>query len=498
LNDRLKILKDIINYSSSALISQALAVIAGFWVARILGPADYGIWNAVSLVLVYGAYSEFGILSAMGRDLPFYQGKGDQKMTASIEGAARHSTFLGSLFAAFVTIIVSFLPGQPPMMALGLRVMAIILILQQIYTYHRIVLRSYNHFGELSRQQIVFALLTAVLSVIGVTVFGFEGRLIAAVFASVAILFYAVHRNPWRPVPKFNASVSWSLMRVGMPILISGFVLSLLTTVDRLMVITFLDAEQLGYLGLALMVTNVVCLIPGMASQVLYPRITYHFGNADKNVAALRPYVLNPPVILSLLLPLVIGPVYLILPFVISVFLPAYTPGITAARLIVIGVFFYSVIGLSDYFLVTIGKLKQYILFGCIALVFNIVLDYLFIRIGYGIKGIAIAGTLLTYFFYSCIVIGYALSHYTRQLLDWVRYFFQLWIPFVFMIALLWFVEVIMANLIPSISRIELLFTSLSQVLFFLIGYLPLLYIRRRDLKMALNRGNSSRDLNES
>ena len=72
LSGRPKIIKDIIGYSSSSLISQALSLVVGFWVARILGPSDFGIWNAVSLVLVYGAYSEFGILSAMGRDLPFY------------------------------------------------------------------------------------------------------------------------------------------------------------------------------------------------------------------------------------------------------------------------------------------------------------------------------------------------------------------------------------------------------------------------------------------
>ncbi|MDP2831281.1 MAG: hypothetical protein Q8O02_03435, partial [Candidatus Omnitrophota bacterium] len=54
--------------------------------------------------------------------------------------------------------------------------------------------------------------------------------------------------------------------------------------------------------------------------------------------------------------------------------------------------------GQPDYFLVTTGKLKQYAFFGCIALVFNIVIDFLFIRMGYGIEGIAVGGTLLTYF----------------------------------------------------------------------------------------------------
>ena len=488
MSTRFQIIGDIISYSASAIAAQAINLVAGFWIARLLGPSDFGIWTAVSLVLVYGAYSELGILSAMGRDLPFYRGQGDIEKAASIEGAARQSTLIGSLFAALLILAGSFLPGQAPMMVLGLRVMAIALVLQQVYAYHRTVLRSYNQFGELSRQQVVLAVLSAVLSIVLVTAFGFEGRLIAALLASAAIIIYAVRRNPWRPMPKFNLSIALSLVRTGMPILVSGFVISLLTTIDRLMVITFLDEKQLGYFGIALLMVSAVSLIPAMASQVLYPRITYRYGNSGKDVAALRTFVLTPPAILSALLPVLIGSLYLSLPWVVSVLLPAYLPGITAARIVILGIFFYCILGLTDIFLVTIGKLKQYALFGCLALLLNIILDYLFLRLGYGIEGIALGGTLITYFFYSCIVIGYALSHYTKRLGDWVRFFLRLWLPFIYMIVLLWFVEMAVNRMMPSASNMELLFSTLAKLLFYIICCLPLIYLVFRALKLDFSR----------
>jgi hypothetical protein len=77
LNTKFQIIRDILSYSASGIVAQALGLIAGFWVARLLGPSDFGVWNAVSLVLVYGAYLELGALSAMGRDLPFYHGQRD-------------------------------------------------------------------------------------------------------------------------------------------------------------------------------------------------------------------------------------------------------------------------------------------------------------------------------------------------------------------------------------------------------------------------------------
>jgi O-antigen/teichoic acid export membrane protein len=484
LNTKFQIIRDIFSYSASAIVSQALGLIAGFLVARLLGPSDFGVWNAVSLVLVYGAYLELGALSAMGRDLPFYHGQRDVEKAATLEGAARRVTIFGALVAALFVIAYSFLPTHSIKMALGLQAMAVVLILQQVYTYHRVVLRSHNYFKELGQQQVLLAIVSSGLAILFAVYFGLEGRLIAAILAQAVIVLYALHRNPWLAVPRFNLSDVWSVLRVGLPILMSGFVLSLLATIDRLMVITFLGEEQLGYFGLALLLTSVVSLIPAMASQVLYPRITHQYGSSGKNMEALRAFVLTPPVMLSALLPLLIGSLYLALPLGISVLLPSYTPGITAARTVVVGIFFFCILGLTDYFLVTIGKLKQYALFGCVALLLNIVLDYLFIQLGYGIEGIALGGTLITYFFYSFIVIGYALSHYTKRPMDWVRFFVKLWLPFIFMIVLLWFVEMAVNHMMPSASNLELLFSTIAKLIFYILCCLPLIYLVFRELRL--------------
>ncbi|MFA4934066.1 MAG: oligosaccharide flippase family protein [Candidatus Omnitrophota bacterium] len=493
LHNRFHIIKDAFYYSVSAFASQAIGLVSGFWVARLLGPHDYGVWNAVLLVLSYGAYVEFGVLSAMGRDLPIYLGQGDSQRVADVDGAARYTTIYGAILASMVVFVISFLPGHSSEISFGMQAMAVVLILQQIYTYHRILLRSHNHFKELSQQQVLLAIATAGLAILFVIFSGLKGRLIAAILAQAAIVMYALYRNPWQPVPKFNLSFAWSLMRVGIPILVSGFIITMLTSIDRLMVIAFLGETQLGYLGLALLLVSVISLIPSMASQVLYPRISYHFGNTGRSIEALRSYVFIPPMVLSFLLPLLIGPLYLVLPFVVKTFLPAYAPGIVAARIVAVGIFFYGILGLTDYFLVTTGKLKQYAFFGCIALVFNIILDFLFIRMGYGIEGIAVGGTLLTYFFYSCIVIGYALSHYTRQYKDWIRFFSRLWAPFIYMLILLWSVESAVSYFISAHLFTDSLIIAGAKVILYLLGYLPLIYIVARVLKLDFSRASLER-----
>jgi O-antigen/teichoic acid export membrane protein len=230
-----------------------------------------------------------------------------------------------------------------------------------------------------------------------------------------------------------------------------------------------------------------------MASQVLYPRITYRFGQSGRDVAALRSFVLMPPVLLACLLPVAIGPLYFVLPLAITLFLPAYVPSITATRIAVIGIFFYSILGLTDYFLVTIGKLKQYAIFGCIALVLKLAFSYLSLRLGYGIVGVAFSGTLLTYFIYSSVVIGYALSHYTRAGRDWYRYFLRLWLPFAYMLGLLWIVELAVTRLMPASSRVGLILSASAQVVLYLLGTLPLVSAAAHELKLDLSLASLSR-----
>jgi hypothetical protein len=112
---------------------------------------------------------------------------------------------------------------------------------------------------------------------------------------------------------------------------------------------------------------------------------------------------------------------------------------------------------------------------------------------GYGIEGIAFGGTLLTYLFYSCIVIGYALSHYTRQYGDWIRYFSWLWTPFIYMLILLGSVEMSVEYLTASASFKNVLFIAGAKVILYLIGCLPLIYIVHDRFKLDLSQASLSR-----
>lgn len=485
MSNKHKIIKDMIAYSSSSVLAQALALVTSIIAARILGPTDFGIWNAVILVLVYGLYFDLGISDAMARDLPFYIGKGDLTRASEIKSNTLAVTIISAIVASLVAIGISFMPGNSPHMAIGFRGLAIALFLQRLYLYYATVLRCYNDFTLLSKLQVVLALLTAVLVISLVIQYGFNGRVTAAILSQLIILITVLAVRKFKIIPRIDFRVIWPLIKVGIPIIISIVVIGLLTTVDRLMVVKYMGETQLGYFSIALLMGTIVSLVPAMAIQVLYPRITHRYGESGKDIGALRNLVLMPPVLLSCLLPLLIGPLYLSLPFIIELLLPAYMQGITAARIVLLGIFFFSIIGITGYFLVVIDKLKQFVFFGLFALALNITLDLLIIRMKLGIEGIAIGGTLITYFCYATAIIGYALSHYIRNVRDWMKYFAKIILPFAYMLALLFTVQwmIVFAD---HASVFRKLLTVGAQIALFMLGCLPLLYAVTRELKMDI------------
>lgn len=475
MSDKAQTIKNIFFYSSSAYFSQGITLVSGIFIAKVLGPERFGEWNILLLILSYGAYLDLGVISAVGRDLPFYLGNGDTQKSYLIDGAARYVTFFSSIIASIILISFSFLYNDSSNLIFGIRIMAFVLILQQVYTYHRIILRSYEKFGELSLQQFLFSLSSAILAVFLVVYGGYKGRLLALILAHCLIIIFALYRNPWRKVnfPKYELVLS--LIKIGFPILITGLIITLLNTVDRLIANTFLDKMQVGFMGLSLMLVSVISLIPAAVSQVLLPRINFKFGIAQKDTSVLKSLILTPPIILSNLLPILIGTLFLILPYVVKTFLPEYIPATLSARIVVLGIYFYGILGSTDNFLITTGRLKIYALFGIIALFFNISIDFIFIKYGYGINGIAFGGTVLTYFLYSSLLIGYAANHFFVFLNEFASYFIKLWLPFVYMLFVLIFVDYFLIKLFPFLGLFNSMFFLILKLFIYWIACIPLL-----------------------
>lgn len=469
-----KIVKDTLFYSSSTILSRFFGFIRSIIVARFLGPSLYGMWNALFIILEYSRYSSLGVLNAMNREIPFYRGKKEHEKVKNIRNMGFSAACIPSLIIGLALVLISiFIKGHVgPKWVAALRVVAVLVFARQLYDFFVLLLRSAHEFKLLSKIQLAFAILDLALIGLLVVRFGFYGFLWAIVLTYILIICYMFYRNHRRYKLKFyfDKKLLIRLAKIGVFITLIGVVVNLRTTVDRLMIVRFLGVTELGYFGISYVLIRFIFLIPSAISQIIYPRLVERYGSSNKNTNSMRNYVEISTKVLTHSMPLIIGEAFLFLPFGVRLLLPQYIPGIVAAQITVLGLFFFSAEIIAGDFLVTTNRLRWYLGCSLIAVIFNIVLDYIFLKAGFGIKGVAIGGIMITSFVYASFVLGTVIFQYLKNISGTILYLMKLYLPFFYSLCIL---------LILNYSNLHIV----NKMILYAVLCLPLLWKLEKETK---------------
>lgn len=473
LKDRM--IKDAATYFSSLFLAQIFLFVGGFLVARFLGPTNYGIWNGLQLILLYASYSQLGVVNALNREVPLQRGKGDLLKLERTRSAAFGVVVSSSLMMSGVVGLYSFAASSshPPLIILGLRFMAMIVFLQQVYGYAEVCIRTEHDFSTVSRLRRWRAMLDMSLAAFLSFVFDLAGRLWAATLTWIAALLYVWGRRavPFRPT--FDLDETGRLIAIGLPIMLVGLVSGLFQTIDRVLILKFLGQTDLGYYGIGLMAMSTLGILPGVAAEILYPRLAERYGQTG-SPSQLKEYVLTPTYLLAHLLPLFLGMMYLLIPYVILMALPKYAPAIKPARILILGGFFFAIAGFASDFLNTINKQAINLMAQIASLAIAVSSTYAFLRLGWGIQGVALA-TVLTSLLYSLGLLGYVLVRHFSTPIDSLKSLWSLYFPFIYCLGLLLLIDLIPAGAIdrdiPSLPVVLLKAVIFALLIFPLIAH---------------------------
>ncbi|RPH53704.1 hypothetical protein EHM82_07985, partial [bacterium] len=288
---------DAVLFTGANVTYQGARFLAYLVAAKLLGPTLYGLWNGLLLLLTNGIYyGHLGVLSAMNREIPLRQGRGDEAGIQPIVDVSFTTALLSSSLLAVACLAASF-AAEDPANALGLRLLAPLLVLEQLQYFYELVLRSHGLFRAVAVQQVLLAgLLLGV--VLGLTrLAGFSGFLWGHVVVFLVVVAFLIWRSPVRPRLRFDPRRMAVLARIGFPIMLAGFAYGMLTSLDRLMVLSFLGKTQLGYYSLAFMAYGTMMLVPRSVSLMVYPRMAREYGRTG-DPRALKSLVYRPLVLL--------------------------------------------------------------------------------------------------------------------------------------------------------------------------------------------------------
>jgi O-antigen/teichoic acid export membrane protein len=465
------------------LISLPISIISSFLIARILGPELTGITAAtIMLVLHYTINAHLGTLNALGQRYPYLMG---QMSTESREEAKQMlGIVLGfiSVGAAGVAIVVlglafwQFLIGSR-LIALGFSFGAVIAVLQLYKTYYIFVIRSTNQFKYWSQYTLIFSWVPLTWF-IGARWGGIVAQWIALTITEL-IMCLSLYRNVGRKIKlELDLKASWKYIKLGFPIYVVGTLFGVFTTIDRLTAAIFLGTTALGFYGVATMAATFLGIMPGMISQIMWPRMAEKLGVMGKEWREMLPFIEKPTLLMAFILPILIGVTILVIPPVIEIFLPRYVPGIAAAQISILTVYFLGFMGMYTVFLCTSLRLIPYGIITVLGILLNLIGAYLSVHFGWGLVGLAWA-KVIAYGMVAILLFCYVEKLFNRK---WQELFLRMTILLAPMIVVYLLTFWIIPWLVPSsaLSNSEMLHKTSYQVIILIIFTSPLVLFALR------------------
>lgn len=470
-----KTFKNILYLFVSSVFSKLLGLISALIIPKILGPANYGVWVILLLIMAYAPIASLGTVEALFKEFPYLIGKKQFNKAKEYEENIFGSICLTSIFlflcVALVPVIVSSkgLERYEPEVAIMLSAASI----SSFSGFFYFRLASYSFFKMCSIINTIRSISMLLFVTTFAWLFGLRGAAIGYLIVEVVVCLSSMFFNMsycGKIKLKFNYRLIWQAIKIGLPITVIWWSLTLQSSIDRIVSSSFLGKGMTGYYSLGLSILSALALIPAAVSSVLYPKISEGVGKR-LSLSQMSSIVIEPIRLLSIISPAFIGTLIILSPAIYEWIFPKYLPGLYSAQILFLGFFFNSLIRNGGNYLVALSKQNTLFGFVLISLVFNAVFAVLFVHIGFSIEGIALSTIISSALIVSLMWLFILKDLYCRKRDQWKNLFY-LYSPFSLMLALL----IVFRLVLPGFS-ISTGFITLFYVFIYLTFYISIVFL---------------------
>lgn len=417
-------------FSASLIVSRLLLSVRGIIIPKILGPVQYGIYNGLLIIPEYLMHFHFGSLSALKREIPFCYGKNDFQQAQRIRNIV-FSQYLGTIIISIGFIgFFSFLYQDrfSHIMIVSMRLLCLLIFIQALVdVFLENVLRTDNRFSVLSNSEIFKSLIGFGLMLIMIWYWHLYGLIASLILSSLLKGVYIYYKTRYKFQWIWDFNELRRLLKVGFPILFGLILFTVFGSVDRFMIIKYLDSQRLGYYALGLTFMRFLVIIQTGAYGVMEPKV-YRLYGKTKEISALKEMIWNPIYGMCVFFPLIMGLAYIGIPYLIYLFLPKYLPALTCIRIMVLGSFYFIFIEGTYTFIVAINRqiLIVWVIGG--GILAGLILIYIFIKQGWGIEGVAL-GSIGSNVLVGTVFLFFTLNHFFKDLRKKIGALAQVFLP---------------------------------------------------------------------
>lgn len=439
MSEKKAIIKDMFQLTFARYCSQGVGFFTSIILRRFLGPFYIGIWSLLKIISEYSIYLSLGVNEGMSYAIPYLVGRNEKKSEEEIKDIAFNFIFFTTLLSSIAVIIATiFLRNKYPVeVVVGLFALSIYMLLDRICSYYMLLLRARKNFSILSKAIIFDAVINICLIVLLVKEFKIYG------FYAVVIILAVLNTVFMHLFARYKVNLNFrftgvvKLIKIGFPITIVGLLQSVLASMDRIMIAKMIGVVFVGYYSVSIMTKNYITQFSNFGT-VLYPRILEAFGR-NESIEDIKKYAVVPQKVNAYTLPLLLGAIFFIAPVLIKAVLPKFIPGILAIQILLVDMFFRSCHAQPTHFLIVIKKQSKIIFVTTFSIFLTIMLNYVLVKMGYGIYGVAAATSIVSIFIFITLQI-YAMRYFAK-VKEICLFFIEMVMPFLYTTLLVLLIE---------------------------------------------------------
>jgi O-antigen/teichoic acid export membrane protein len=442
-----RIVKDVLKFTSARSITQGIGFFTAIALRKFLGPFYMGIWSLLKVVLGYASHSTLIMNKGAAVKIPLHSGEGDREAEDNVKNIVFTFILVVSVLTSLALLIASVVLRQryPVVVIVGLVALSFYMFLDNLCSFYQMLLRAKHNFSVLSKAIIFEAIINLTLIMLLVRKFELYGLYITLIITALLNLIFMHLFAGYKVkliIDKKKLLGLWEIFRTSIPIVLVSLLYWVLGTLDRIMIGKMIGIAFVGFYSIPVMTKAYVGQLSSFGT-VLYPRLMEAYGE-KKSAKEIEKYVIVPIRINAYILPSVLGAVFFIVPLLVRKILPEYIPGILAMQILLIGIFFETCRAQSFFFIIALKKQAKVIPIAVIAIGLNVLGNYILIKMGYGIYGVAAATAFVSFLSFLGIQI-YAMRHFA-MIKDIIGFLVEIIIPLIYTAVVALFLERFLAT----------------------------------------------------
>lgn len=375
------------------VFSLILSFFIGAWLARYLGPENYGVLSySIAFVGLFGFISSLGIDGIISRELINFP-----EMRDELLGTAFSLKLIGGVTAFLLAVIAAILFATDPLIKILIILLSFSFVLQAINIvsiYFQTAVKSKNNVKVL-----IFA--TTVSSLLKIAVILLDKGVIWIVSVFVldslwqGIGFIRIYKKVGLKIRewKFNSVLAKKILNNSWPLMLASAFGFIYFKIDQVMIGFMMGNYEVGLYAAAVKLVEIWYFVPGIICASLFPAII----NAKKTSLELYNRRLKKFYILMTIIPVLMALPITILakPIISTVFGSGYLWSVNILRIYIwssLGLF----LGLAvNQYLISENLVKTIFWLNFLTMMVNVILNIFFIP-AFGLLGAAWA-TLISY-----------------------------------------------------------------------------------------------------